>query len=115
MTWTLFRDIHSGGGIKEPPYEYIYIELPEGEAIEAFMDRFGHHPHTVSCMCCSKNYSIYEKDSFTQITAYHRGANYDKENSRYFEKPPDGSQKGYQTVEEYVENDDVLVLCEEDL
>ena len=26
--WTRFMDMHSGGGMKEPPYEYIFIEAP---------------------------------------------------------------------------------------
>lgn len=78
---TAFWDMHSGGGTKEPPYEYIYIEAPEEEAKLIFQNRFGHNPDRVSCTCCGNDYSISQSDSIELTTAYHRNcrwAYYDK-------------------------------------
>lgn len=56
--WTRFYDMCSGGGIKESPYEYIYIEAPEEQAKIIFYNKFGHNPERVSCTCCGSDYSI---------------------------------------------------------
>ena len=45
--WTNFHDMYSGGGLKEKPYTYIYIEAPEVEARTIFYNRFGHNPDRV--------------------------------------------------------------------
>lgn len=85
MVWTRFMDMHSGGGTKEPPYEYIYIEAPENEAKVIFYNRFGHNPERVSCTCCGDDYSISEEKSLEQATAYERNCD-----SSYFR--PDGTE-----------------------
>ncbi len=73
MTWTAFMDMHSGGGLKEPPYEYIYIEAPEDTARVIFFNRFGHNPERVSCTCCGEDYSIDSHLTLKRATAYQRG------------------------------------------
>lgn len=72
MTWTLFWDMHSGGGLKEAPYSKIYIEAPEDEARVIFYNRFGHNPERVSCTCCGDDYSIDESSTFKLASGYHR-------------------------------------------
>ena len=85
MVWTRFMDMHSGGGTKEPPYEYIYIEAPESEARVIFYNRFGHNPERVTCSCCGDDYSISEEETLQQITAFERNCD-----SSYFR--PDGTE-----------------------
>lgn len=76
VTWTAFWDKHSGGGCKEPPYEYIYIEAPEKPARKYFKRRFGHKATRVTCNCCGQDYSISEEPSLEQATGYERGASH---------------------------------------
>ena len=73
--WTLFWDMHSGGGTKEEPYDQIYIELPKETAIIYFFNRFGHNPNRVTCTCCGKDYSISESLNLEEASAYHRDCN----------------------------------------
>jgi hypothetical protein len=57
--WVLFMDMHSGGGLKRPPYEKIYIEANSAiEAEEIFKEKVGCNPHKVTCECCGQDYSI---------------------------------------------------------
>jgi len=72
MKVTRFMDMHSGGGCKEPPYNKIYIEAPEQEAMVIFQNRFGHNPNRVTCTCCGEDYSIDESKSFAQASGYDR-------------------------------------------
>lgn len=72
--YTRFMDMHSGGGLKEPPYARIYIEAPENEAKIIFYNRFGHNPERVTCTCCGEDYSITEEDSLVEASAYDRNA-----------------------------------------
>jgi hypothetical protein len=65
--------MHSGGGLKESPYHFIYIEAPEKEACVIFYNRFGHSPSRVSCTCCGDDYSVSENKSLAQLTGFHRG------------------------------------------
>jgi len=51
---TKFYDMYSGGYPKNPPYEIIYIDLPQEEAVELFMEKFGQHPEEVACTCCGE-------------------------------------------------------------
>lgn len=74
--WTSFMDMHSGGKLKEKKYKYIYIEAPKEEAIKIFYNRFGHNPDRVSCTCCGEDYSIDEKETLEQVTAFQRGCRY---------------------------------------
>lgn len=118
--WTRFMDMHSGGGTKEPPYQYIYIQLPEEKARIYFYNRFGHNPERVSCTCCGDDYSISESESLEQATAYQRNCEYDKGKKKYIEKGrygdgfSDGSGK-YLTLPEYIEKDDVLIIKNKDI
>lgn len=71
--WTEFWDMHSGGGLKEKPYDYIYIEAPIAEAKVIFYNRFGHSADRVSCTCCGEDYSVSEYLTIEHATAHHRG------------------------------------------
>jgi hypothetical protein len=70
--WTRFMDMHSGGGCKEKPYEYIYIEAGETEAKTIFYNRFGHNPERVTCTCCGEDYSTSEYKTLEEATQYQR-------------------------------------------
>ena len=70
--WTMFWDMSSGGGHKEP-YHYIFIEAPYAEAKIIFFKRFEHSPDRVSCTCCGADYSVSEHQTLGEATAYHRG------------------------------------------
>ena len=137
MTWTHFRDMHSGGGTKVDGYQHIYIEAPEDEATEEFRQRFNRDPMNVTCQCCGPDYSIDEWPSLKQATGYERNCRNIKtpkdEDGRYMnylpevrenyylepdEEPPEGfvvddkfSPFGdHIPLDEYVEQDDVLVI-----
>ncbi len=111
--WTEFWDMHSGGGCKQPPYEHIFIEAPRDAAIKVFYNRFGHNPERVSCTCCGYDYAVEEYDSLQQATAYQRACLF--ENDRYVEKPGSETYSKYQTLADYIKNDDVYVLFAEDI
>lgn len=92
VPWTRFMDMHSGGGTKEEPYEFIYIEAPESEAKVIFYNRFGHNPDRVTCTCCGNDYSISEAVTLAQATGFERGCQTldtprDSQTGRY--APPD--------------------------
>lgn len=70
--WTLFWDMHSGGGTKEGNYDKIYIEAKEDEAMKIFYNRFEHNPNRVSCTCCGEDYSIDEYETLEEASGYHR-------------------------------------------
>lgn len=125
--WTRFMDMHSGGGCKEPPYEYIYIEAPEEEARVIFYNRFGHNPDRVTCTCCGEDYSTGESETLAQSSAYDRRCEYvyrDK-NGKIIKNPKydysrrdygEGVTHGYeetngsQSVEDYMKSKYVLVI-----
>ena len=94
--WTRFWDMSSGGGIAEPPYEEIYIEAPIEEATLIFWNRFGHDPYNVTCPCCGQDYDVQDYDTIEQATNYHRA-------------------RRNQTINEYVENKDVLIIYNKDI
>lgn len=96
MTWTKFHDMHSGGGLKQKPFKYIYIEGGHADAVETFMDVFNDDPNRIACQCCGANYSITEYGSLREATQYER--------------------KGYRhdgTYWEYQQRDDVAILLED--
>lgn len=74
--WTRFMDMHSGGGTKEKPHEFIYIEALEEEAKVIFYNRFGHNPERVTCTCCGEDYSISSEKTLRELTAYDRNCEY---------------------------------------
>ncbi len=74
--WTHFMDMHSGGSCKEEPYNHIFIEAPEEEAVVIFYNRFDHNPNRISCTCCGQDYSISEYPTLEQATAYERALRY---------------------------------------
>ena len=104
--WTRFMDMHSGGGTKQDPYEYIYIQAPENEAVSVFYSRFGHNPNRVTCTCCGEDYSI-SSGELTQITAYDRRCTWDQANRKWND---DGS-----SLEEYFSKSDVLAIPEPEI
>ena len=136
-------DMYSGGGTKEPPYQYVYIQAPESEARRVFYNRFGHSPDRVSCTCCGADYSVDEHVSLEQATGFERGCrtlvtprnpktglfqNDDPVIKAHLyledgEDPPKGYQvddrwpryKEYQPLEEYLKQEDVLVIRKEEI
>ena len=109
--WTRFMDLHSGGGIKEEPYEMIYIEASEDEAVKIFYNRFGHNPNRVTCSCCGEDYSISQDEKLEQITGYDRGCEYDSQNKSYIERKTSRfSTSEYCTLEDYKNKKDVLII-----
>lgn len=105
--WTLFWDMSSGGSTKEGKFEKIYVQLPQKEAEIFFYNRFGHNPNRVSCTCCGSDYSISEDATFAEASDFHRNAIV-KDGK---EKPTDKSYGVYRTVETYIEEKHVLVIC----
>ena len=114
--WTRFMDMHSGGGMKEPPYEYIFIEAPEDEAKVIFYNRFGHNPERVTCTCCGDDYSISENKTIKEATAYDRGCRWDKKKKGCVEKADkERTWNKYMTVEQYKKNENVLFIYVKDI
>jgi len=119
IPWTLFWDMHSGGGCKEPPYEKIYIQAPQEEAEIIFYKRFGHNPHRVSCTCCGSDYSIDQYDTLEQASAYHRNCKWSDNEKGYIEEcrytPKQLKEYGmadskHFTVAQYIKKKNVLVI-----
>lgn len=113
--WTLFWDMHSGGGSKEQ-HEKIYIEAPEEEAKIIFYNKFGHSPDRVSCTCCGSDYSISESDSLEQASGYHRNCEWSKKDGGYIDNP-DTSENASEFIplEKYSKQKDVLVIYAKDI
>jgi hypothetical protein len=108
MSWTLFWDMHSGGGTKEPPYEKIYIEAPEKEAVIIFYNRFSHNPHRVTCACCGPDYSISEDESLEEKSSYHR-------RPKDFRFNDNLDEADLQPIDEYIACEDVLVIRSDEI
>lgn len=109
--WTRFMDMHSGGGTKEPPYEFIFIEAPEDEAKVIFYNRFGHNPEHVTCTCCGDDYSTIEGKTLKLATVYDRGCKYDAKKKDYVEKPDEErTWNKYMTLPEYKKQKNVLII-----
>lgn len=73
MRVTQFMDMHSGGKLKLPPYQYIYLEAPsEHEATELFTSYFGISPFNTTCKCCGQDFYIEDFESFDEASAYQR-------------------------------------------
>lgn len=74
--WTKFFDMSSGGGTKVfidgKGKDYIFIELPEADAISYFEQRFGRDPNNVTCNCCGEDYSINGYKTLEDATRYNR-------------------------------------------
>lgn len=116
IKWTLFWDMHSGGGTKEGEYDKIYIEAPEAEAKIIFYNKFGHSPDRVSCTCCGEDYSTSESTSLEHASAYHRNCRYDESVGCYVEEPDNRyGEKKLITIQEYCNQDNVLVLYAKDI
>lgn len=83
--WTRFMDMHSGGGCKEYPFEYIYIQYPKDVAERVFYLMFGHNPDRVTCTCCGNDYSVDESKDLKQATGYNRSCAYNADKKLYIE------------------------------
>jgi hypothetical protein len=87
--WTMFMDMHSGGGQKTK-YEYVYIKGTEEEAKRTFEKVLGRDPDHASCPCCGSDFGAIEYTSLTTAA---------KDN-----KLP------RETVQEHLHRKDVLVI-----
>ena len=112
--WTLFWDMHSGGGSKEK-WDKIYIQAPKDVACIVFYNRFGHSADRVSCTCCGADYSVSESETLEDASGYHRGCEYEEDGNTIIEKPTSDSWRKYQTIDEYRANPNVLVIPEEEI
>ena len=97
--WTIFWDMHSGGGQKLD-WDKIYIEAPEEEAVSIFYSKFGRSPNRVTCTCCGPDYSITEYKTLDEATDYHRGGSYGRERL---------------SLEEYIAKDHVKVVYADEI
>lgn len=114
--WTKFMDMHSGGGLKEAPYQYIFIEADYYEAKVIFYNRFGHNPNRVTCTCCGEDYSIDHYKTILEVTAYERGCAWDEKKKKWVDKPDESKyHRKYVTLEEYKKQEDVLFIYKEDI
>lgn len=103
IMWTEFWDMHSGGGLKEPPYSQIYIEAPQEEAEIIFYNKFGHNPNRVSCTCCGEDYAVEEGESLEEITKYQREDSFSR------------LKKAKLSVKEYEKESDVLIIRSDEI
>lgn len=110
MTWTHFMDMHSGGRNKVPPYEHIYIEASEAEAVSVFYSRFSRNPHRVTCTCCGEDYSISDYESLEQATGFERGCKWNDAGDGYIEGPGENTWRDYTTLDDYFTHEDVLII-----
>ena len=113
--WTKFMDMHSGGDSKES-WEYIYIEAAKKEAQVIFYNRFGHNPERVTCTCCGEDYSVSEYETLEKASAYQRDCRWDKKHHGYTEEDdPEKSYTTYRTLEEYKQDETILVINENEI
>lgn len=109
--FTRFRDMHSNGTTKLPPYECIYIEAPEVEARTIFYNRFERDPYRVACASWDEDYSYDEYVNLEQATAYDRGCRHDAERDEYVEEPyTQPRYRPHTTLADYLTRADVLVI-----
>lgn len=115
-TFTQFMDMHSGGGLKEGPYQHIYIQAPKEEAKIIFYNRFKHNPERVTCTCCGADYSISEYETLEQATGFERHCDYEK-GVGYVERPDNsyGLGRPVTPLSDYLKGKDVLVIYEADI
>ena len=109
IPWTMFDDMHSGGGLKEKPYDMIYIQAPLEQAKLIFYNRFGHNPNRVTCTCCGADYSAREYSTLDQATAYKRDWEWDDTAQQYFECV------NSVPMSVYAARKDVLIIAHEDI
>jgi len=109
--WTMFWDMHSGGGTKIPPYEKIYIEAPLDDALRVFQSKFNENPYEVACECCGQNYSVSEYPDLLQASGYHRNCKWSNKENGYIE----GGDKRYLTIEEYEKLPYVKIIRQRDI
>ncbi len=120
--WTKFWDMHSGGGLKEDPIQFIFIEAPADEAVVVFYNRFKHNPYRVTCSCCGEDYSVSCHETLLQASGFHRSCPMNKDGkyiSQNRNKNSVGSLKktpqGYQTAGEFRKRKDVLIIPKKDI
>jgi hypothetical protein len=128
VPWTLFWDMHSGGGTKVGNYAKIYVQAPYDEAVDWFTDRY-RDPHYVTCECCGPDYSVNEYPTLEKATRFHRERS-DYKTAKYNayrklglrpwdDELPDDVRatipQRYDSVMEYVQRKDVLVIYARDM
>jgi hypothetical protein len=113
-TWFRFMDMHSGGSTKLPPFQRIYIQIPDGvDPKTVFYNVTGRNPDRVTCTCCGADYSYGdEPDTLQQATGFDRNCDFDRETDMYIEKGRYGSLI---SVEDYAQQEDVLLVFADEL
>ncbi len=97
-------DSHTGGTVKVPPFDRVYIELPADTPVGWVdgMDELWSHRHNLaikwweqvtavdmngsSCRCCGPDFS-FSSNTLRQATATHRRCAYSNETHMYTEDP----------------------------
>lgn len=111
--WTLFWDMHSGGGLKLPPYHYIYIQADEEEARRIFEEKFGRSSFGQACDTCGPNWSVSTVSTLRAATSFERKARHDLDqdgNEQPFFDGSYGYSRPIQSLEDFLERPDVLVI-----
>lgn len=71
--FTMFMDMHSGGQLKIPPYQFIIIEADETDAKDIFESELNFDPCSIGCPCCGDNFSASTEETLAEVTGYQRG------------------------------------------
>lgn len=98
-----------GGGLKEKPYDVIYIQADGEEAKTIFYNKFKHNPERVTCTCCGQDYSISSEETLEQLSAFHRELKFDRESKLYIETDSSIS------MEDYKARKDTLIITEDQI
>jgi len=122
--WTSFRDMSTSSkpGLKVG-YKEILIELPEEEAKGYFQKRFDCNPDKHTCSCCGSDFSVIESETLAKATMVVRKCHIDDKTGEWQDSAPKPGtiahkynlHKWYQTLDEYIERDDVLVIRREEI
>lgn len=71
--WIRFNDMHSGGGLKVPPYESLYLWAESvDKGVDKFISMFHRNPTDTACHTCGQNYSIDSDEDLRQLSAFDR-------------------------------------------
>ena len=108
--WTFFEDAYAEGNLKFKEFSWIIVQAEQEKAIEMFKAFTNVDPQRVTCTCCGQHYSIREHDSVFQATAFERSCRYDKELKCYVEAEDDFVVYGYKSLEEFLTQDNVLII-----
>lgn len=112
--WVYFSDNHSDGK-KKLAQTHIFIEASLEQAKVVFYGRTGVNPDRQSCYCCDQDYDAEEFETLEKATAWSRGCVYNKETGEFEDRFAWNGVGGYETIEEFVLRDDVLIVRSDEI